>query len=750
MSSITNGVSSVVPRKATNNNYKPVILKTASLVTLILLTFSLIGVLQYALIRLPTIQGRFGLDRRSEIENAATLQTSDSAEPKAITRSHILEPPPTFLEVRADSTVTPTATASVPSSIYVPEEVSITSPDIPIGTTAPSVYVPIEITTIYPDVPAPTTAPSVYVPTETTITSPNIASSSAPSAYVPTETTITLSSASAGVYVPFETTGIFPAASGGINPSQSVSKPGTGSAPPSGNASVGDHVPSQETKGVTVLRWSPLHVFLGTYLAVMLAVIYRILISIVQTQLRLIDPFRQLASSEGALASTALFTAYHSQAWFGPFVALRTGRYALSSIGLVFWVSCLLPAFASEAIFVDTKWSCPDPEVGVPNPCPPRITASISVVRLLQSLLGFGAIVLLGIIFALRSEIGLESDPSSIAAVATLMGHPSLQHDLNSLPSGPESTGAMMKQEMGQRRYRLDTWVDRICEQHRGIVPAFVAYNDPNNENGHRNRHSTAVNWLGTTGNDHSIDPRSSAYNTDAPSHQWRWDDFLLLLMITGAFSTVVAYYFVGGDNGFNKFFNSSTFGPRFILTGSATLIANIWGGVEENSTVMAPFIRLANSSSSFDTLSFGPTITPILSTWRALSRGYWFAGTVTIMTLLAEVLSVSISGVPFSTGQTWLNFLVVAYISMAILGVMILATIAVFIHRRREPKIPVVPDTLGAKMSYIAGSKMVRIFSGSNASYSGNRLRGGRFRFQLVAREDGRRCWKVEQVESL
>jgi hypothetical protein len=78
-----------------------------------------------------------------------------------------------------------------------------------------------------------------------------------------------------------------------------------------GGAISGRYVPDQATKGAVVFKWTPRQVFLGAYLAVLSAVVHRILISTVQTQLRLIDPFRQLSSSKGALAFCVFFAICH-------------------------------------------------------------------------------------------------------------------------------------------------------------------------------------------------------------------------------------------------------------------------------------------------------------------------------------------------------------------------------------------------------------------------------------------------------
>ncbi|CZT18315.1 uncharacterized protein RCC_04159 [Ramularia collo-cygni] len=713
--------SSRVPIKVNKSNYKPVALRLSSLLVLFAFTISLIGLLQYALVQLPNIQGRFGIDTlkdakasiESEIYRRQAWHETGSLVRESQEKRGSMSPD------TKDSTGTPLALSlsiSMPPTRseddYSPNERSLNLAE--------------KVAAVF-DEQRTEAMRHVEVREETT---------AAPTAATTSSDELVAETRSAQET---ELTSISTASSSYVAPEPTI--PPVGAPPP------GVYVPEEETKGVVVFRWTPVQVFVGTYLAVLLAVFYRMIVAIVQTQLRLIDPFRQLASSKGALASSALFTSYHAQAVLGPLVALRSGRYTLFAIGVACWTSCLLPAFASEAVFVDTNWDCPDPEVGTRNACPPRITASLSVIRLLQGLLSFVAAVILGSIFALRRKTGLDEDPSSIAAVAKLMGNPQFEDDLKVLPSEPGTTLASMRQEIGHKKYKLGTWIDRSNEQHYGMIPASTADRDFEGDAAHPAHQSTTVDWSSTAARYRPVDPRSSAYKYVGHEKRWRYADFVLLLLVTGAFGVVLAYRFATGDKGFNKFFSSSTFGPRFILTGTATVIANIWGGVEQNSMVMAPFNQLANGPASFDTLSFSPTITPILSTWRAMSRGYWFAGAVTIMTLLAEVLSIAISGVPFATGQTWMNFLVVTYISLAILGVMILTAIAVISHRKCEPKIPVVPDTLGVKMSYLVGSRMLVNFDGNAGVAGENWLRSGRYKFESVVEKDGSHWWRIDQI---
>ncbi|KAI5363290.1 hypothetical protein Slin15195_G106740 [Septoria linicola] len=775
-----------VPRRTRKLRYKPAILRLGSLIALLIFTAFLIGILQFALIRLPNRQGRFGLET---LTNATTVvedaiddipdllvrrQTTAVQEDESIpvTETTIIPDPGVSSRPEEDFVqTTETLPAPVPN---VPTPI-VTPPQPPTDSASPTQYAPVEgfvppseTRTIastrladdyvstgqvqsVPTAPPgqePTSVRPSAAPPESYVQSTQTANEAPPSGtWVPGShyTNLAGSTLWSDGYIDAQATPT--AASSTATPSDYV-EPKITAESTTGNAAPGSYAPASEKTGVVVVTvWSPTKIFVGTYLAVILAVVYRILISTVQTQLHLIDPFRQLASSNGALGSTAFFSSYHSQTIFGPLVALFRRRYTIFCIGIVFWLSCLMPALASEAVWVDTNWGCSNPKVGTPNPCPPRMTASTLVIRALQGMLGFAAIILLVIIFVLRMGTGLEGDPSSIAAVASLMGHPAVSADMDEMPAGTGTTFNMMKQELAGKKYKLSEWSSPTGQLHHGIVPGGALDDDLIRVPAYQAYQPPSSSSKPATATYQPVNPRSSACEDDMAPYRRDWMDYMLLLLVVGAFAVVLAYYLVGGDNGFNNFFNSNTFGPRFILTGAATVIANIWATAEQNSMVMAPFIRLSQGSATFDTLRFAPTITPLLSTWRALSNRYFFAGVITIMTLLGEVLNIVISGVPFATGQTHGQFLIVAHMSMATLGLMIVAAVAVIVHRRYEPKIAVLPDTLGAKMSYLAGARMLSSFDGIAGGYAENRLRSGHFTFGPMIGKDGRRAWKVDEI---
>lgn len=168
---------------------------------------------------------------------------------------------------------------------------------------------------------------------------------------------------------------------------------------------------------------------------------------------------------------------------------------------------------------------------------------------------------------------------------------------------------------------------------------------------------------------------------------------------------------------------------------------------------VMAPYIRLSHRpSSAASTILLTPTSTPLTSTIRSFRHRYFFAASITILTLFAEALNVVISGVPYASGQTLTQYLVSSYMSLAILGLMILVSIAMIVRRFREPEIPRKPNTLGAVMSYLCSSRMLDDFEGTEGLDERTmRMRfrgtGKKYEFSETVRRDGKLAWTVDEA---
>jgi len=72
----------------------------------------------------------------------------------------------------------------------------------------------------------------------------------------------------------------------------------------------------------------------------------------------------------------------------------------------------------------------------------------------------------------------------------------------------------------------------------------------------------------------------------------------------------------------------------------------------------------------------------------------------------------VTLSSIPFSNAELYTAFITSTYISIAILGTMFFSLIAVGVRRRKNPRLPREPTTLGSVWTYLCGSRMTHSFS--------------------------------------
>lgn len=761
-------------------NYKPLILRTIPLLSLLALTLALVGLLEYAHVRLP--RGEVNLKRRDEAvfhkqinnigrRSASSLSVSSSG---ANSSSSSLIPVPAYTTAESayvddKSTSTIVLTPSTDTSAFVVGKETTTisdPPQVSVFAADPTAYVPEHSTSSMATTVQMDTAVSAFVPGTTVetithkalfgATMPPTAASAATSAYVPPGSTVLRGPGSNNGHQPAngqdETDdGAYNEANDDNDNNDNTSFKGQG-------ASVDDE--GSGTQVVVVQVWSPEQIFLGNYLAVCVAVIYRLVWVVLYNAFNLMEPFRQLMSREGATAEYAFFAFYQSQSnLLGPIPALVGKRWALGLVASAYLIVNLLPALASESVFVDTDWACKNPKVGSNNPCNPRITANTAILRTIQGLLGFCAVVILfATSLLLFNRTGLPTKPNSIASVASLMRHPQLMADISDLPvnASPEQ----LQRLMAGKRYRMGHYTCANGLAGYGIQP-WTGY-EPDGyaaQSGASRHQYTPV--------DGSL---PFSVQEDSKVHRLQIKDFILGIFLLGAFGVVLAYYLDGGKNGFNGFFNSNTFGPRFILTLAATVIASIWKSVEQgehfhityseseltgriDAIVMAPYIRLhKRPSSPSSTILMTSTSTPISSTIRTLRNRYFLASAITMMTLAAEGLNVVISGIPYANGQRRIEFVVSTYMSIAILGVMIIVTVIIIILRLLEPKIPRKPTTLGAVMSYLCSSRMLDDFEGVECLDEQTRDRRVRswlkkYEFTETVRRDGKLAWTVDDA---
>ena len=161
------------------------------------------------------------------------------------------------------------------------------------------------------------------------------------------------------------------------------------------------------------------------------------------------------------------------------------------------------------------------------------------------------------------------------------------------------------------------------------------------------------------------------------------------------------------------------------------------------------PYKRLARGQARpHHTILVHFTSTPLSTLFASLYRRQPFLAFVAFVALLSEVLVVVLAGVPFSSSQTWIAFLVSAYLSMGILGLMILTLLSLFFWRRK-PIMPRMPNTVAATMSYLCASHMRKDFEklgGLRGTEEMAKVGGERYAYGLSRGTDMVTRWAVDK----
>lgn len=128
----------------------------------------------------------------------------------------------------------------------------------------------------------------------------------------------------------------------------------------------------------------------------------------------------------------------------------------------------------------------------------------------------------------------------------------------------------------------------------------------------------------------------------------------------------------------------------------------------------LEPYKRLAfdGSSPPQESILVESCVHPITATFSCLWWKHYFVAYIAFITLLAECLTVALSGVPFSSALSYEAYTVSTFLSVAIIAMMLI-TIPVIALRGRDLMMPRGLDNIVAVLLYICGSPMLASFGG-------------------------------------
>lgn len=461
--------------------------------------------------------------------------------------------------------------------------------------------------------------------------------------------------------------------------------------------------------------------FYASYLSVFVAVLLKEIWSVVFCNTKMMEPFYQLHRSEGATAEDSLLANYLST-WLSwrSFRAIIRGQWVMLFVTLVYGLIAALSPLATETMKVQATDWCKLSEGGY-QPCSPMWLLDQRFGRTLQAILAIiAAMIVTVIVVNWTRRSGVFSNPSSIASLSGLLTHHETLEEIRSLD--PNADDTTITHTLAGQRFRLDYHQSPSGGHHYGILKDDSPLLSP------QTKYGTIANPF----NRQVATTKSHAHHTKRMLR-----DTVFLLWQCALLGVVLGYYLTSADDAFNRFFNSGTPGPRFLLTSLALFTSLHWKTLEREVRVLTPYRRLsARGARPQDTVLVTLNGTPLTSVPGAVRRGEWFYALVATTAALSDVLIVMIAGVPFNRSQVFKAFLASAYSSLAILGLMNVTLLGLFVWRVKNEKMgmPREPDTVvGVAMMLCAEGNGVR------AEMEGTECLSGKERDRLVRNAGGR-----------
>lgn len=417
----------------------------------------------------------------------------------------------------------------------------------------------------------------------------------------------------------------------------------------------------------------------------MITIIYAVLFSIMDFDIRRLEPFYQLSQPGGAKAGASLNLDHLTMfQYFIPFKAFRLKQWAVlvSTTGNIL-ASMLAPALQNPSVDFQTNEKCSEPE----STCPEgetRYWVRIDGVwsRLLSTSYVLVAIVLVILLIQLRRKSGLLSDPKGIAGIASMA---TKSHILQDFAGLDEANRGDIHKRLQHRRYVL---------------------------------YKSSI-WQGEWSVSSEVSQDSEKKLTSPHPYLLRTHGaipFLLFMVCCLACVPIITLTPARAVP------NSVPWLPIVV----ATLLKLLFNTFETDVRLMEPFYVLSNGNARPEnslTLDYQSTVYGILP-FKALLNRHYLVALVGFSSVLLDVLTVTVSsfsvdsqkflttsGGDSSDGdETYVSFWASLALSVSILVFVIFVTTLVYV-RRRHPFLPREPSTIAAVLAFIYASNILQDF---------------------------------------
>ena len=433
---------------------------------------------------------------------------------------------------------------------------------------------------------------------------------------------------------------------------------------------------------VSIIRF-----FAWKYLPTLITVGYAVLFSIMDFDIRRLEPFYQLSPPLGARAAASLNLDHMTMfQYFVPIKAFKLRQWVVffSTIGNII-ASTAAPAIQNPSLIFVNNPDCPNLNETCPNGRKHyfvRVSSTWS--RVLSSTLIFVAIIAIIIFFLLRRRSGLLSDPKGIAGIASMATKSHILHDFQGLDL---ATRGQIHKRLAHRRYVL--YKSSIWQGE----------------------------WTPTS------EPMQESEDRMSSPHphmlQLRFGIPFLSFMIFGLIAVPIISLTPA-----RVVPNAVPWLPILL----ATILKLLFSTFESDVRLMEPFYQLSRGNASPSnslTLDYGGTVYGWIVIRAALNR-HFLVSLVGLASVALDILTVTVSSFSINSNtfldhptdpdqssnqdETFISFWSSFTLSMAILTFVTAVTALVF-WRRRHPFLPREPSTIAAVLAFVYASKMLDDF---------------------------------------
>lgn len=445
-------------------------------------------------------------------------------------------------------------------------------------------------------------------------------------------------------------------------------------------------------------------------LPLLLAVIFTIPWRILDSTIRELEPFYQLARPGGAFAEDSLCLNYGTSFLITmPFKSITKGHFIVCWSSLISIAVLFLAPLASEAFFVSLTGTC---GANIPSHlCHGVWGVYPSLVRALQGILAFVAVLLvLLIVFNFKRNSGVFSEPLSIAGLASLLYKSPVLKDFREIDSLVKNKE--LKSILSGRRYALSEFTSTDQRPCYGLVnvntDVETGFAAKATRSGNKGRYTLVV---GSKSNVEVAGEEASVHSSRSRSAKFWWVVteklyYIAAFILLGGLLALISYYhWTSADTAFERFMNSQGFGVRFMMTGLGVAVKLFWSGIDQDLRKLAPFQRLLHGSSHPNDSILVPIWTsPFAAIIPSLRRGHFFVALICFVSLLSEFLPICLANISFSPAITKKTYEVCNNITMGVLILMVGCILFLIGRPMRGRLLPRSPATVASVGVYLAG----------------------------------------------